>query len=99
MAHEKIISSLKRKDSLIFSLKHRFETWYLNLSEEPQISKEKSSWKCRRTEEEIAFGRSKLHNEDLNNFYSSRNTIMTNKSGNMRWAGLVASMGRMRSVH
>jgi len=36
----------------------------------------------------------KLHNEELNNLYRSRNIIRVIKSRRMRWAGHVASMGR-----
>jgi len=35
----------------------------------------------------------KLHNEELNNFYSSFNIIRVIKSRRMRWAGHVALMG------
>jgi hypothetical protein len=34
----------------------------------------------------------KLHNEELNNLYSSLNTIRVIKSRRMRWAGHVALM-------
>ena len=35
----------------------------------------------------------KLHNEELNDLYSSPNIIRVIKSGRMRWAGHVAHMG------
>jgi hypothetical protein len=35
-----------------------------------------------------------LHNEDLNDLYSSPNIVLVIKSRRMRWAGHVASMGR-----
>jgi hypothetical protein len=35
----------------------------------------------------------KLHNEELNNLYSSPNIIRMIKSRRMRWAGHVARMG------
>ena len=35
----------------------------------------------------------KLHNEELNELYSSPNIIQVIKSGRMRWAGHVARMG------
>jgi hypothetical protein len=35
----------------------------------------------------------KLHNEDLNDFYSSPNIVRVIKSRIMRWAGHVARMG------
>jgi len=35
----------------------------------------------------------KLHNEELNDLYSSPNIVRVIKSGGMRWAGFVARMG------
>jgi hypothetical protein len=35
----------------------------------------------------------KVHNEDLNNLYSSPNIVLVIKSRRMRWAGHVARMG------
>ena len=35
-----------------------------------------------------------LHNEELNDLYSSPNTVRVIKSKRMRWAGHVARMGR-----
>ena len=36
----------------------------------------------------------KLHNEELNDKYSSTNIVWVMKSGRMRWAGHVARTGR-----
>jgi len=36
----------------------------------------------------------KLHNEELNDLYSSPNIVRVIKSRKMRWAGHVAQMGR-----
>jgi hypothetical protein len=41
----------------------------------------------------------KLHNEELNDLYSSPNTVRVIKSRRMRWAGPVACMGEGRGVH
>jgi hypothetical protein len=41
----------------------------------------------------------KLHNEELNNLYSSPNTVLVIKSRRMRWAGHVACMGERRDVY
>ena len=41
----------------------------------------------------------KLHNEELNNPYSSPNIIRMIKSGRMRWEAHVARMGESRSVY
>ena len=40
----------------------------------------------------------KLHNEELNDFYSSPNNLRVIKSRIMRWAGHVARMGEGRGV-
>ena len=40
----------------------------------------------------------KLHNEELNDLYSSLNIVWVIKSRRMRWAGHVARMGEMRGV-
>jgi hypothetical protein len=36
----------------------------------------------------------KIHNEELNDLYSSPNNVRVTKSRRMRWAGHVARMGR-----
>jgi hypothetical protein len=40
-----------------------------------------------------------LHNEELNDLYSSPNIVQVVKSRRMRWAGHVAHMGEDRGVH
>ena len=41
----------------------------------------------------------RLHNEDLNDLYSSPNIVWVIKSIRMRWAGHVARMGEERGVY
>jgi hypothetical protein len=41
----------------------------------------------------------KVHNEELNDLYSSPNTLRVIKSRRMRWAGHVARMGEWRDVY
>jgi hypothetical protein len=41
----------------------------------------------------------KVHNVELNDLYSSPNIFPVIKSGRMRWAGHVASVGERRSVY
>jgi len=41
----------------------------------------------------------RLHNEELNDFYSSPNIVRVIKSRRMRWAGYVARMGEKRGVY
>jgi hypothetical protein len=41
----------------------------------------------------------KLHNEEMNNLYSSPNIVRMMKSRRMRWAGHVALMGERGAVY
>ena len=41
----------------------------------------------------------RLHNEELNDLYSSPNIVRVIKSGRMRWAAHVARMGEERRVY
>ena len=41
----------------------------------------------------------KLHNEELNDLYSSPNIVLVIKSRRMRWAGYVARIAEGRGVH
>ena len=41
----------------------------------------------------------KLHNEELNDLYSSPNIVRVIKSSRIRWAGNVARMGKLRCVY
>ena len=43
--------------------------------------------------------RRKLHNEELNDLYSSPNIVRVIKSRRMRWAGHVARMGEERRLY
>jgi len=43
--------------------------------------------------------RRKLHNEELNDLYSSPNIVQVIKSIRMRWARHVAGMGERRGVY
>ena len=40
-----------------------------------------------------------MHNEELNDLYSSPNIVRVTKSRRMRWAGHVARMGEERGVY
>ena len=78
------------------------ETWSLTLREEqglrvfqkrvprrifgPKRNKVTGEWR-------------KLHNEELNDLYSSPNIIWVIKSRRMRWVGHVARMGEKRGVY
>jgi hypothetical protein len=41
----------------------------------------------------------KLHNEELNDLYSSPNTVRLIKSRRIRWAGHIVRMGERRGVY
>jgi len=78
------------------------ETWLLPLREErrlrvfenrvlrrvfgPERDEETGKWR-------------KLHNEELNDLYSSRNIVRVIKSRRLRWAGHVVRMGERRGVY
>ena len=47
----------------------------------------------------IILGWRRLHNEELNDLYSSPNIVRVIKSRRMRWAGHVAHMGEERGVY
>jgi hypothetical protein len=49
--------------------------------------------------EKVARGCRRLHNEELHKFYASPNIIRVVKSGRMRWAEHVASMGEKKNPY
>ena len=49
--------------------------------------------------DEVTEERRRLHNEELNDLYSSPNIVRVIKSRRMRWAGRVARMGEERGVY
>ena len=63
-----------------------FENTVLRRIFEPKRDKVRGGWRS-------------LHNEELNDLYSSPNIIRVIKSRKMRWAGHVAHMGGMRGVY
>jgi hypothetical protein len=48
---------------------------------------------------EVTGQRRKLHNEELNDMYSSPNIVWVKQSRRMRWAGHVGCMGDRRGVY
>jgi hypothetical protein len=73
------------------------ETWSLTLREERRL-RVLENRVLRRIfgpkTDEVTWERRKLHNEELNNLYSSPNIVRVMKSRRIRWAGHVARMGR-----
>ena len=49
--------------------------------------------------DDVTRERRRLHNEELNDLYSSPNIVLVIKSRRMRWAGHVARMGEERGVY
>jgi hypothetical protein len=49
--------------------------------------------------DEVTGGWRKLHNEELQNLFSSSNIIRIIKTRRMRWAGEVAQMGAKRNAY
>jgi len=67
------------------------------------MGRRKTAYKIvvRKPKGKIPIGRTKLrlHNEELNDLYSSPNIVRVIKSRRMRWAGHVARMGEERWVY
>ena len=85
-----------------FGNRHECETWSLTLREERRLRVFENrvlrgifglKW------DEVTGGWKKLHNEELNDLYSSPNIVRVIKSRKMRWAGHVALMGERRGVY
>jgi hypothetical protein len=49
--------------------------------------------------EEVAGCWRRLHNEEFRKLYASQNIVRVIKSRRVRWAGLVAHMGKMRHTY
>ena len=75
------------------------ETWSLTLREERKL-RVFENMVLRRVfgprKDEVTWERRRLHNVELNDLYSSPNTVWLVKSRRMRWAGHVARMGEER---
>jgi hypothetical protein len=78
------------------------ETWSLTLREERRLRVFENRVLRRvfgSKRDEVTGEWRKLHNEELNELYSSPNIVRVVKTRQMRWAGQVARMGDDRSVY
>ena len=78
------------------------ETWSLTLREERELRVFKNMVLRRifgPTRDDVTGEWRRLHNEELNDLYSSPNIVRVIKSRRMRWAGHVARMGEERGVY
>ena len=81
---------------------YRYETWSLTSREERKL-RVFQNMVLRRIfgprRDEVRGEWRRLHNEELNDLYSSPNIVRVIKSRRMRWAGHVARMGEERGVY
>ena len=80
-----------------------YETWSLTLREKRKLRVIENMVLGRifglRRDEEVTGEWRRLHNEELNDLYSSPNIVWVIKSRRMRWAGNVARMGEEKGTY
>ena len=76
---------------------HGCKTWLLTLREDHRLRVLKRIFGSRR--EKVTGEWRKLNNEELNDLYSSPNTVWVIKSRRMRWVGHVVCMDERRGVY
>ena len=77
------------------------ETWSLTLREERKLRVSENMVSRRifgPKRDEVTGEWRRLHNEELNDLYSSPNTVLVIKSRRMRWAGHVARVGEVYRI-
>jgi len=81
---------------------YEFEAWSLTLREERKLRGFENMVLRRifgHRSDEVKGELRRLHNEELNDLYSSPNIVRVIKSRRMRWVGHVALMGEERGVY
>ena len=79
-----------------------YETWSLTLREERKLRVFENMMLrriCGTRRDEVTEELRRLHNEELNDLYSSPNIVWVIKSRRMRWVGHVARMGEESGVY
>jgi hypothetical protein len=95
-------TKIKIYRTIILPVLYGCETWSLTLREEHRL-RVLENRVLRRIfgpkRDEVTGEWKRLHNEELNDLYSSPNIIRVIKARRMRWAGHVARMGKGRGAY
>jgi hypothetical protein len=94
-------TNIKIYRTIIFPVLYGCETWSLTLEEGHRLRVFENRVLRRifgPKRDEVTEEWRRLHNEELNDLYSSTNIIRVIKSRRMRWAGHVARMGEGRGA-
>jgi len=94
--------NIKIYRNIILPVLYKCETWSLTLREERRLNVFEKRVLRRifgPRGDEVKGDWRKLHNNELNDLYSSPNIVRVMKSRKMRWAGHVARMGERRCVY
>jgi hypothetical protein len=87
--------------TIILPVVYGCETWSLTLREEPRLRmfENRVLWRiCGPKRDEVTREWRKIHNEELNDLYSSPSVVRVMKSRRLKWAEHVARMGESKGV-